>query len=59
MNKEPLGESSLAWLGRVCDRGKRRATNPGLWNQNHVDEGYDPACLDMLEKVIEQAEKRP
>ena len=26
----------------------------GLWNVNHVDEAYDPDCLDVFAKYINQ-----
>lgn len=46
--KAALDAPSAQWLGRRCDRAKVRES--GLWNSNHVDEGYDPAFLDDLEK---------
>jgi len=48
--KEPLDPPSGNWLGRLCNRDRVRAS--GLWNQNHVDEQYDPAFLDTLESLI-------
>ncbi|MGE3703478.1 MAG: hypothetical protein AB7G08_32815 [Hyphomicrobiaceae bacterium] len=38
------------WLGRWCDR--ERVRRAGLWNQNHVDDGYDPAFLQHLERLV-------
>jgi len=49
-----LDSLSLSWLGRFCDREKVR--HSGLWNQNHVDEQYNPAFLDSLERLILQME---
>jgi hypothetical protein len=34
------------WLGRYCPRA--RVQQSGLWNQNHVEEAYDPRFLDAL-----------
>ena len=48
--KPPLDSPSPAWLGLDCPREKVRTS--GLWNQNHVDEAYDPAFLDTLEDLI-------
>jgi hypothetical protein len=42
-----LDPASPNWLGSYCDR--ERVPGSGLWNNNHVDEGYDPAFLDVLE----------
>jgi hypothetical protein len=49
-NKPPLDPPSLHWLGRHCDRDRVRAS--GLWNQNHIDESYNPAFLDDLERLV-------
>lgn len=57
LNRPAIDEASSVWLGRVCDRGKARVMNLGLWNQNHVDEDYDPAFLDTLEQLIERTER--
>ena len=48
--KTPLDPPSAQWLGHLCDRPKVRGS--GLWNSNHVDEKYDPAFLDALERLI-------
>lgn len=53
--KEPLNPPSGNWLGRFCNRERVRTS--GLWNQNHVDEQYDPAFLDTLERLIHEMEK--
>lgn len=52
LGKPALDPASEGWRGRVCDRGKARVRGSGLWNQNHVDEGYDPAFLDVLDDLI-------
>lgn len=49
--KEPIDPPSPAWLGHMCSR--ERVRQSGLWNQNHVDEQYDPAFLGRLEALIE------
>ena len=42
---------STGWLGHYSDREKVRRS--GLWNNNHVDETYDPSFLDELESLID------
>ena len=54
LGKEAIDPPSRTWLGGHCDREKVRAA--GLWNSNHADERYDPAFLDTLAGLIEQAE---
>ncbi len=49
-NKPPLDRLSDNWLGHRSSR--ERVNNSELWNQNHVDEAYDPAFLQILEKQI-------
>lgn len=41
---------SANWLGHACTRDKVRRS--GLWNNNHVDEAYDPAFLDVMERRV-------
>ena len=41
---------STHWLGNHSDRERIRES--GLWNSNHVDEPYDPAFLDEMERLI-------
>ncbi len=43
---------SRDWLGHESDR--KRVRRSGLWNNNHVDESYDPAFLDVMERRIEK-----
>lgn len=49
-NKPPLDPPSAGWLGHYSDRDRVRTS--GLWNQNYVDEAYDPAFLRTLEKLV-------
>jgi hypothetical protein len=49
-DKLPLDPPSPTWLGLHCNRNRVRAS--GLWNQNHIDESYDPAFLDDLEQFV-------
>jgi len=49
--KPLLDPASSGWLGRLSSRERVRAS--GLWNQNHVDERYDPAFLGTLKHLIE------
>lgn len=51
--KQPLDPPSKGWLGYHCDREKVRLS--GLWNQNHVDDSYDPGFLQVLEEMLRQA----
>lgn len=50
-NKPALDAPSPAWLGTHCDSEEVRAS--GLWNQEHVDESYDLAFLDELERLVQ------
>jgi len=54
--RPPFDPPSQDWLGRYCKR--ERVQGAGLWNSNHVDEQYDPAFLDMLERLV-SAMRRP
>ena len=49
--KPPIDAASPDWLGHHSSRPHVRAS--GLWNQNHVDERYDPAFLVELGRLIE------
>jgi hypothetical protein len=51
--KTPLDQPSSTWLGHRSARERVRAS--GLWNQNHVDEAYDPVFLDHLDELVEAA----
>lgn len=50
--KPALDAPSSRWLGYHCDREKVR--DSGLWNQNHVDDDYDPGFLDVLERLVSE-----
>lgn len=56
-NRPALDAPSPSWLGAHCNREKVRAS--GLWNQNHVDESYDPAFLDELERMVRKMKGKP
>lgn len=43
-------QASTHWLGAHCDRRAVRAS--GLWNNNHVEERYDPRFLDEMEALV-------
>ena len=53
--KTPIDPPSSGWLGHSCNR--ERVRDSGLWNQNHVNEDYDPVFLDTLENLVEEIEK--
>ncbi len=53
--KTPLDPPSSGWLGYSCNR--EMVKNSGLWNQNHVNENYDPAFLETLENLVEDMER--
>lgn len=48
--RTPIDAPSGFWLGHHCASPLVRAS--GLWNQNHVQERYDPAFLDLLETMV-------
>ncbi len=47
---------STRWLGQFSDRERVRLS--GLWNNNHVDETYDPSFLDEMESRIDATRER-
>ena len=49
--KPPLDSASPSWLGKRCPRDRVVASD--LWNQDHVEEEYDPGFLDVLEELVE------
>lgn len=55
-NRPSIDPPSKHWLGHKCNRERVRSS--GLWNQNHVDQNYDPSFLDKLELIISK-EKKP
>ena len=56
-NRPVLDAPSPSWLGAHCNREKVRTS--GLWNQNHVNESYDPAFLDELERLVRKMKGAP
>jgi hypothetical protein len=50
----PIDRPSNNWLGAYCDREKVQSS--GLWNVRHVDEGYDPGFLAVLEQYVARME---
>jgi hypothetical protein len=54
-NKPPLDPPSPTWLGRYCNR--ERVRKSGIWNQNYVEERYDPAFLDYLSGLVADLKK--
>ena len=54
-DKMQLDPPSRNWLGYSCNRPLVKSS--GLWNQNHVKSGYDPAFLDKLEEQINKMAK--
>ncbi len=51
--QDGIDPPSRSWLGMDCNRARVRGS--GLWNANHVDEKYDPAFLDVMEKHVQSA----
>lgn len=45
-------QPSANWLGRHSNRDRVR--HSGLWNNNYVDNAYDPGFLRLFEDLIEQ-----
>ncbi|GAB3626955.1 hypothetical protein PTE30175_03557 [Pandoraea terrae] len=50
--RDALDIPSARWLGRHSDREKVRES--GLWNNRHVDEGYDPGFLNILKRLAQE-----
>ena len=48
-----LDQPSKDWLGSYSDRPRVRGS--GLWNNNHVDESYDPAFLNVMETLVKNS----
>lgn len=47
-------EPSANWLGSHSNRDRVRRS--GLWNNEYVDESWNPSFLDLMEKWIEKTE---
>lgn len=52
LNRTPCDPPSPTWLGHQCDRPKVRQS--GLWNQQHVEDSYDPRFLDALSRLVDE-----
>lgn len=48
--REKLDPRSKTWLGNHSPHPAIQGS--GLWNVNHVDEGYDPSFLDTFERLV-------
>ncbi|HVX35699.1 MAG TPA: hypothetical protein VHC71_05725 [Hyphomicrobium sp.] len=48
LDKKPLDVPMPTWLGQYSNR--LRVRESGLWNQNHVEEKYDRAVLEKIER---------
>jgi hypothetical protein len=51
--KDAVDPASQDWLGNYSNRDKVKKS--GLWNQNHIEDTYDPAFLDVFERVVAEA----
>lgn len=49
--RDSLDPPSPSWLGQHSDRPRVRQS--GLWNNNHVDQAYDPELLVDLARLIQ------
>ena len=47
----PVDPVSETWLGRWSERSAIRESE--LWNVNHVDDAYERAFLDVLQKLVQ------
>ena len=50
INGDSIDAPSADWLVQHCDRNRVRGS--GLWNNNHVEERYDPSFLDALRTLV-------
>lgn len=48
---------SAQWLGAHSDRPRVRTF--GLWNSDHVDEGYDATFLDEMAELVGRVGRLP
>jgi len=44
--RTPIDPPSNSWLGFSCSR--ERVKESGIWNNDHVEEAFDEAFLDVL-----------
>lgn len=56
LDRSPIDPASDGWLGRWCPR--ERVVGSGMWNQNHVNEDYDPSFLDQFAALVRNAQAR-
>tara|TARA_Y100001970_G_scaffold286520_1_gene408890 strand:+ start:411 stop:1145 length:735 start_codon:yes stop_codon:yes gene_type:complete len=53
--KPSIDSASKTWLGNYCDYGKnRKVIHSGLWNNDFVDQEYDPAFLGLFKILIDK-----
>lgn len=52
--KDALDRRDDSWLGK--DSPRRKISDSGIWNINHVEEDYDPAFLDRVAEAVEKTE---
>lgn len=50
VNKEPIDPATKTWLGRNADR--EAIGKSGLWNVDHVEATYDPAFVEIFDKIV-------
>ena len=50
-DRRPCDPPSPGWLGLDCPRPK--VPGSGLWNQQHVDDAYDPAFLGVFHRLVD------
>ena len=50
--KKSVDPQDASWLGKHSP--SQRIRESGLWNVDHVAEGYDPSFLEMLERHVER-----
>jgi hypothetical protein len=48
--KEPIDPPSDKWLGLWA--ASKEIQRSGLWNVNHITEGYQPKFLDLLQTHV-------
>ena len=51
-DRTPCDPPSANWLGLHCARSKVRRS--GLWNQQHVEDPYDPVLLDVFDRLVDE-----
>ena len=51
-DKTEMDGPSRGWLGHYS--GRERVRRSSLWNNNHVDEAYDPEFLNSLRTFVDR-----